>query len=113
VISQLRRACEPFETEKMFVFDRMRQAMKDKPTSERIYRELTAEEQCRLADARAETRTLRDDILAEGRLRKRALKLAVDTEKLGMFLIRFCSSKLTKFYLRLPRLIGGSVFVRI
>jgi len=88
--------------------EKMWQAMKNKPTSERVYRELTAEEQCRLADARAETRTLRDDILAEGRLRKRALKLAVDTENLGMFLIRFCSSKLTKIYLRLIRLIGGS-----
>ena len=86
----------------------MWQAMKNKPTSERVYRELTAEEQCRLADARAETRTLRDDILAEGRLRKRALKLAVDTENLGMFLIRFYSSKLIKIYLRLIRFIGGS-----
>jgi len=46
----------------------MLQVMKNNPTSERIYRELTAEEQCRLANARAETRTLRDDILAEGRV---------------------------------------------
>ena len=72
--------------------------MKNKPTSERIYRELTAEEHCRLANARAHARTLRDDILAEGRLRKRALKLAreqvrstvqclkAEREKLGLSL---------------------------
>ncbi len=80
------------------MFKRMRQAMKNKPTSERVYRNLTADEQRRLTDARAQTETVRDEILAEGRLGKRALELAreqvrctvkglkAEREKLGLSL---------------------------
>ena len=45
---------------------------KRKPTSERVFRELTSVERARLDIARAETETLRNDIMAEGRLRKKA-----------------------------------------
>ena len=43
-----------------------------KPTSERVFRELTPVERARLDSARAETEKGRDQILAEGRLRKNA-----------------------------------------
>lgn len=48
------------------------------PTSERVHRDLTVAEQRRLDQARAETEAIREDILAEGRLRKRALAVARD-----------------------------------
>ncbi len=50
--------------------------MKKKPTSERVVRELTTDEQQRVELARAETEANREQILAEGRLRKRALELS-------------------------------------
>ncbi|MFO7902025.1 MAG: helix-turn-helix domain-containing protein [Planctomycetota bacterium] len=46
------------------------------PTSERVYRELSADEQQRLNRARAETEAIRDEIMAEGRIRKRALDIS-------------------------------------
>lgn len=46
------------------------------PTSERVYRELSPEEQERLNRARAETEAIRDEILAEGQVRKRALEIS-------------------------------------
>lgn len=46
------------------------------PTSERVYRELSAEERQRLNRARAETEAIRDEIVAEGRIRKRALEIS-------------------------------------
>ena len=47
--------------------------MNDKrPTSKRIYRDLTPQERQRLAAARSETEGIAEDILAEGRLRKQA-----------------------------------------
>jgi hypothetical protein len=46
------------------------------PTSERVYRELSGEEQQRLNQARAETEAIRDEIMAEGRIRKRALEIS-------------------------------------
>ncbi len=46
------------------------------PTSERIYRDLSPEEQQRLNQARAETEAVRDEILAEGRIRKKALEIS-------------------------------------
>jgi ribosome-binding protein aMBF1 (putative translation factor) len=51
--------------------------MKDqRPTSERVFRELTAQEQNRLDRARTETEAARDEILAEGDARKRALQIS-------------------------------------
>lgn len=47
-----------------------------RPTSERVYRELSADEQQRLNRARAETEAIREDVLAEGRMRKRALEIS-------------------------------------
>ena len=47
-----------------------------KPTSKRIYRDLTPDEQLLVNEAREEMKSRRDQIMAEGRLRKRALKLA-------------------------------------
>ena len=44
----------------------------NRPTSERIYRELTPQERRQLERARAETDADRDAIVAEGRLRKKA-----------------------------------------
>lgn len=49
---------------------------KQQPTSQRVYRELSADEQTRLDRARAETEAMRDEILAEGRARKRALEIS-------------------------------------
>lgn len=46
------------------------------PTSERVFRELSPEEQQRLNQARAETEAIREEILAEGRVRKRALEVS-------------------------------------
>ena len=43
-----------------------------KPTSERVYRDLTSEEQKKLEVARTETEAARENILAAGRLRKKA-----------------------------------------
>jgi DNA-binding phage protein len=69
-----------------------------KPTSERVYRDLSAEEQKRLDQARAETEAIRDEILAEGRVRKKALEtsraqvrhtveaLRAERERLGLSL---------------------------
>ena len=45
---------------------------KEKTTSERVYRELTATEQQRVDESRAETESEKQGILAEGRLRKKA-----------------------------------------
>ncbi len=50
--------------------------MKKKPTSERVFRELSTDEQQLVTRAREETDLNRDQILAEGRLRKRALELS-------------------------------------
>lgn len=47
-----------------------------KPTSKRIYRDLTPDEQLLVNEAREEMKSRRDEIMAEGRLRKRALMLA-------------------------------------
>jgi len=52
--------------------------MKKKPTSERVYRELSADEQQLVIHARKEADVNRDQILAAGRLRKRALELSRD-----------------------------------
>jgi hypothetical protein len=52
-----------------------------RPTSERVYRELSADELQRLKQARAETESLREDILAEGKIRKAALETS-RTERL-------------------------------
>ena len=41
-----------------------------KPTSRRIYRELTREERARVAKARAEAAAKRDEIVREGRIHK-------------------------------------------
>jgi len=49
---------------------------KDKPTSERVYRELSNEERQRLVKARAETEATREEILTEGRTRKHALEIS-------------------------------------
>ncbi len=46
--------------------------MKKKPTSQRVYRQLTPQERKRLDDARTETNGAQEKILAEGRLRKEA-----------------------------------------
>ncbi|MCA9189136.1 MAG: helix-turn-helix transcriptional regulator [Pirellulaceae bacterium] len=43
-----------------------------KPTSERVYRDLTADERTRLEVARAETEAKKDRLVAEGKLRKKA-----------------------------------------
>jgi len=50
--------------------------MKKKPSSERVVRELSSDEQQLVTRAREETEANRDQILAEGRLRKRALELS-------------------------------------
>ena len=42
------------------------------PTSERVYRDLTPQQRQRLDAARAETESSKDEILAEGRIRKQA-----------------------------------------
>jgi len=52
--------------------------MKKSLTSERMYRELSVDEQRLVTRAREETDLNRDQILAEGRLRKRALELSRD-----------------------------------
>ena len=46
--------------------------MSKKPTSERVYRELSPGEQQRLQQAREEAASKRDEILAEGKLHKQA-----------------------------------------
>ena len=46
--------------------------MKKKSTSDRVYRKLTPEERKRLDVARAETEASKEQILAEGRIRKQA-----------------------------------------
>lgn len=46
------------------------------PTSERVFRELSSDEQNRLNRAREETEAIRGEVLAEGRIRKRALDLS-------------------------------------
>ncbi len=43
-----------------------------RPTSERVYRDLTPQERARLETARAETLANRDSIMAEGRVHKQA-----------------------------------------
>jgi len=46
--------------------------MKKKPTSERVYRDLTPEERRRVGVARKETEAKKKEILAEAQMRKRA-----------------------------------------
>lgn len=43
-----------------------------RPTSERVYRDLTPQQRQRLDAARAETEASKEEILAEGRIRKQA-----------------------------------------
>ena len=50
--------------------------MRKKPTSERVVRELSIDERQLVTRAREETDVNRDAILADGRLRKRALELS-------------------------------------
>ncbi len=47
-----------------------------RPTSERVYRDLTPDEQERIDRARAEAESSREAILTEGRVRKTALEAA-------------------------------------
>ena len=47
-----------------------------RPTSERVYRDLTPDERARIDRARAETENAREAILTEGRVRKTALEAA-------------------------------------
>lgn len=72
--------------------------MSNKPTSERVYRDLTAEEQQQVNVARAETDANEDQIRAEARLRRQAWEamrrevektiaaLKSERERLGMSL---------------------------
>ncbi len=72
--------------------------MKNRPTSQRVHRDLTPQEQQRLEAARAETEATKQDILAAGRVRKQAWvamrrevtrsieTLKAEREKLGLSL---------------------------
>lgn len=57
--------------------------MKQKPTSERVYRELTRKEWRQVGIARSEIDAAKDEILAEGRRQKQAYQKTIAEEQAG------------------------------